>query len=488
MREKLKQKKGFTIIELMAVIVIIAIIATLVVTSVISYREKAKEEYISALKDQLELAARSYYSDNPKSLPRGQIEDGYKIYNSYVMVSNLMVNNYFTNNLVDDEGNDCSSESYVTVSNLAGNYNYEPCLICNGRVLNEGGYCSIDGNIAVNEAPYCTFVEMDYEHEDFDFVRKLVLYTNSDITPEVLSNNININVIGQENTYVIYKPGTYTFKISKNGVEKECKYTSFGLEDTTSPGCVITKEESNTTYSYTVTGSDRGGVCRIQNLTTDRDVYVSNFDYTIPPETIVKHIETGDKTTDEQKFTYKIVDCSGKESTCDVIIGKKTTSSEVPEGGSEDCFGSDCNPNEPEKEQCNYCTPYEEYGHNYKMCYYYKCSSDGCSSQKYYMTGCDDEQENSSGTSCEDPGVVYDPNTGKCCNGVGYPGKSSDECDGAVPYIYMVDENCRVKYDYSSATHECTPNTGGSTDCIPKPSSGCPNGYFATGSSCCPNY
>ena len=194
MREKLKQKKGFTIIELMAVIVIIAIIATLVITSVISYRERAKEEYISALKDQLELAARSYYSDNPKSLPRGQIEDGYKIYNSYVMASNLMVNNYFTNNLVDDEGNDCSSESYVTVSNVFGDYNYESCLICDGKVLNGNEtYCKVQGPEIVNKSPYCS---IKVEDTDREYTKKLSVYTNSTIkeTP--------VNVAADGNYYV----------------------------------------------------------------------------------------------------------------------------------------------------------------------------------------------------------------------------------------------------------------------------------------------
>jgi len=225
---KNKKMKAFTIAELLAVIVIIATLAVLIVSSVISYRQKAVDEYINSLKGELELAAKSYYSDNPKELPRGQIENNYKKYNTYIMASNLAHNNYFTNELVDDNGNSCEVESYVVIDNEFDTYDYNPCLVCNGKVLNEDDeYCKFGPEIIKN--PYCS---IKVENTEREYTKKLVIHTNGTI----ISSSINA---AKDGNYYVIEPGLYEFTVKNDEGEASCSTHVYMKEDDTPPECSV---------------------------------------------------------------------------------------------------------------------------------------------------------------------------------------------------------------------------------------------------------
>ena len=97
-------KKGFTIIELMAVLIIIAILATLVIGVIIRYSDDANDTYYESLKKQIDLAGKSYYSDNPKIRPHGEILDGQKVIGKKLYVNELLQNNYLINDVVGANG------------------------------------------------------------------------------------------------------------------------------------------------------------------------------------------------------------------------------------------------------------------------------------------------------------------------------------------------------------------------------------------------
>lgn len=313
MKEKLKQKKGFTIVELLAVIVIIAVLATLVITSVIGYRENAKEEYMNTLKNQLALAAKSYYSDNPKELPRGQIEGDYKLYNTSVMASELAVNNYFTNELVDDNGNSCEAESYVVVSNMNGVYNYQPCLKCkDGEILlSQSGVCEIPENTV----PYCS-VKVENENQN---VKKLTVYTNT--TSGVVKSTIKA---AEDGNYYAYKPGTYEFTVKgPNGDEATCGVTVYMKEDESIPTCKTTfKENKNGKHIVVFEWEDNISLKSVTNPvdgTMYKDDYICSYE---------KYTHTGAAEfsftmgTQEKTYTMKVTDCNGNTNTCSYTVPK----------------------------------------------------------------------------------------------------------------------------------------------------------------------
>jgi len=313
MKEKLKQKKGFTIVELLAVIVIIAILATLVITSVISYREKAKEEYMNTLKDQLALAAKSYYSDNPKELPRGQVEGDYKRYNTSVKASDLAINNYFTNELVDNEGNSCEVESYVVVSNTNGEYRYQPCLKCkNGEeIVSQSGVC----DVPLNNVPYCT-VEVQ---NDILYVKKLIVHTNT--TSGVVESTIKA---ADDGNYYAYKPGTYEFTVK--GPDNEtatCGVTIYMEEDKEIPNCNATfKENRDGKHIVTFEWIDNYW---LKSVTNPVNGTIYNDDYNC---SYGKTTKTGgtefsfDFGPQAKTYTMTVTDCNGNTNTCSYTVPK----------------------------------------------------------------------------------------------------------------------------------------------------------------------
>ena len=387
--DKSNKKKGFTIIELMAVLIIIAILATLVITSVTSYKERARKEYVNSLVNQVELAAKDYYSDNPKELPRGQVEGNYKIYNTYVMTSKLQTNNYFTNELVDENGNDCSTESYVVVRNTNGNYNYEPCLICNGKVLNETEYCKINGNVVVNDTPYCS-VEVTNMNQN---VKKLTVYTNT--TNEIVSSNI---IAASDGNYYAYEPGTYNFTVKNaSGKAATCGVTIYMEEDTKKPSCSTSLVYStNSTYKVKFSWSD--GIS-LKSVTNPKDGSVYKSDYVCSYE---KYTVSGaadftfTRGTTAKTYTMTVTDCNGNVGTCSVEVPKKASSSGGSSGGSDICVGSSCDDEEEEEDTgCKtVCYAGESSDYDYSTCRYYQCSADGCSGSWRKIPGCTEEEVN----------------------------------------------------------------------------------------------
>ena len=140
-------KKGFTLVEVLGVLVIIGVLALIAVPKITEYMQNGKTRYNEKLGGQLLLSGKSYFSDNKQDLPTTANDKKY----SYITWDELDSEKYTTNKLTDSEGRDCS-KSYVYVKasiKNPGKYEYTPCLICEdtaGNVTNHNKtnpYCNI---------------------------------------------------------------------------------------------------------------------------------------------------------------------------------------------------------------------------------------------------------------------------------------------------------------------------------------------------------
>ena len=142
----MNKKKGFTIIELLAAVVIVGIILGLAILVINRYIIQGHETIDKQLGNQLALSGKSYHSDNKRMLVPS---DGAIIWYSY-----LKANNYITNDLKDSNGNSCD-KSYVVVTKERSKYKYTSCIVCNNGYNNTS-----DNEIcvnAINSGIVCSF-------------------------------------------------------------------------------------------------------------------------------------------------------------------------------------------------------------------------------------------------------------------------------------------------------------------------------------------
>lgn len=100
-------KKGFTLIEMMSVIVIIALISLLAFPNIVSQIKKGEDITSDSIKSIVISAAKKYVADNPE-----KYDDAYCI-----PISELVSNNYIKLDIVNNEDNDISKKYVVYYNN-----------------------------------------------------------------------------------------------------------------------------------------------------------------------------------------------------------------------------------------------------------------------------------------------------------------------------------------------------------------------------------
>ncbi len=119
-----KKKKGFTLVEMLAAIVIISILAFLIVPKVSQLINKGKEAYYSALEKEIKVLAQDYYASNRKELPVNP--NDYKI-----LTASTMVKNGYIKEMFRDANSVACNNSFAVVANESNNnYDYISCLMC----------------------------------------------------------------------------------------------------------------------------------------------------------------------------------------------------------------------------------------------------------------------------------------------------------------------------------------------------------------------
>lgn len=150
---KNNSKKGFTIIELLAAVVIVGIIISLAIIAINKYILQGRNAVDNQLEKQLILASKNYFNDNKTKFINID-EKGVVVW-----YTTLKAENYMSNDLVDSNGNSCA-KSYVVVSKDKTKYSYIGCIMCDNDGYNntkDKKECSesLDNNI------YCQWTDQN---------------------------------------------------------------------------------------------------------------------------------------------------------------------------------------------------------------------------------------------------------------------------------------------------------------------------------------
>ena len=229
-----RRKKGFTIIELLAAIVVVGILASLAVVVINKYILQGHNTVDNQLEKQLILAAKSYYSDNKTKFITNK-DNGV-----IVWYTTLRAENYMTNDLVDFDGNSCA-KSYVVIKKDNAKYSYSGCVLCDND-----GYNNTEGKKECSESLknniYCEWTDVNGNKLDKTY---LGVKNNNQVTLRLtckgrgikLSNNessLNVKSTISTNLGTVSKLDYNPFTNAKNEVisfVSNIKYTTLSNAD-----------------------------------------------------------------------------------------------------------------------------------------------------------------------------------------------------------------------------------------------------------------
>ncbi len=121
----MKTQKGFTLVELLAVILLLGLLITVVLVSANKLIKTSDKKYYQGQEKMMTLAAKEYFHDYRSYLPK-TIKDTKK-----VLLETLVTEKYI-DKIVDTKQKDCDrSASYVLVTKKSTtDYLYQAILVC----------------------------------------------------------------------------------------------------------------------------------------------------------------------------------------------------------------------------------------------------------------------------------------------------------------------------------------------------------------------
>ena len=207
----MKNKKAFTIIELLAVILLISLLMIVVIPSVVKFMKKGTESYYRSLESELKTAGADYVETYRSLLPQN-------IGHVRVIELDELENNNYIDPVLDEKKNECIGQ--VTIEKVkTDSYKYYSCIKCGDYYTSEGEYCIYDSNLGKFEnkesenvytdtSDYEIRVEKDnYEvNQTEDFVSPLaeVYYKGQLIKSDLEGSPTKIDTNSLGETTVVY--------------------------------------------------------------------------------------------------------------------------------------------------------------------------------------------------------------------------------------------------------------------------------------------
>ena len=124
-----KNNKGFTMIEIIGIIVIMGVLLLLIIPGVSKLMEQFRKDYYKKLEDSINESGKDFFNDNKLVLPNGILE-------SFYVNVDLLIDQKYADSLLDYKGNTCEladRKSYtIVVYRGDGKYEYQTCIDCSG--------------------------------------------------------------------------------------------------------------------------------------------------------------------------------------------------------------------------------------------------------------------------------------------------------------------------------------------------------------------
>ena len=276
----MKNRRGFTLVEVLAVIVILGILSTIGVVTVVNIRKNQEKKF-----DQNQLAifkqtAKTYFSDNKTLLPTAK-DSTYVVY-----LKDLIDQNYLDSLLDYNKESYLLEKSYIVVMRVGTRYIYTPYLYKNGDNINEYIRPNDENPTNISFTSYKNDLGNDMTHdstthytnrsskiaytiEDSDGIAAFnyAIYKNGKVisTSEYIEPTENKASDVFELKANNYEDGTYEIKVTvyDNTDIGSSSYSKKILIDRVAPICTTTKEPSaewtNVDTKLIGTCSDKNG-------------------------------------------------------------------------------------------------------------------------------------------------------------------------------------------------------------------------------------
>lgn len=253
----MKNKKGFTLTEILATIVILGIILAIAVPSYNALSKKFEKEYYDKLDKSVLSAAKSYWKDNPDNRPKEYLES-----------ANIKLNDLITNKYIDsvkeyrDKNDSPLSEKYkngyALIIKDKDEYDYAVCLsgpsnspekekYCDKAWLNNDHITKCDGESCPNAESSYLYYDPKYlnNEENQNKIKEALGYTpnykkTNDAGTTLKQINLNGNKIYPENITSIDKKNIGIYKVEyPNEIYKEVEVFQYPTPNINIQGSTI---------------------------------------------------------------------------------------------------------------------------------------------------------------------------------------------------------------------------------------------------------
>lgn len=133
-----QKEKGYTLIEVLAVLVILSILLGIAIPAVAGYLKRGTRAYYNGIETDVLAAGRDYLLDYKSLYPR-------EIGNATVVTLDELTENKYIDVPKDEDGNPCDG-TVTVVKKGTNNYEYHVCLKCGDHFTSDDKECSYVGN------------------------------------------------------------------------------------------------------------------------------------------------------------------------------------------------------------------------------------------------------------------------------------------------------------------------------------------------------